>query len=1290
MAIEAGDIRVRLSADVSPFQRDLARAQQVAQQAAGRLRAALITGLSFAGGTAVLGVFQQALAAAADATVGFNASLEQTQVSFEVMLKSADRARQMMADLQRFAATTPFELPQLTEAARMLLNARFEMQQIIPVLTAIGDVSQGQADKIWRITLALTQMSSRGKVSGEELMQLTEAGVAVGAVMDIMAAKLGKSTQELQKLQEKGQLSARLFIEAFREMAARDFGGMMARQAQTFNGAVSTILDSVRQFGGTAFEPIFRRVREVAIRLADLGQSGGLEELARRTAGHVEVILRALGILASGYQRAMLAIARIVTSAAVVIFRALNYLNPFARHSPSLIDVMTEGYENRIPEIFANLVARTGPLLDAAAAQIERFKAVTAGGVARAEAAQRAETEQLVALLGGGAVDAYRAAQAAVEALGRELAAVNAQIREQEAVLAALNAGLRDLEAAQRAAQQRVSELSGELTRARDELNEWAGAIVAGTRAVEERLADLAQEARQVELAIVETKLTGGLERARARVEALRGALARARDQLQAFAAASLVGTRAYEEALFANDQAAKRLLLTINRLQAALSGEATSAALAENEDAIARIQLQINKLRLAGGGEDQVAALTAELERLRLVGETIRLQEAVDTAPLRRQLEQYQRQLARVQAEGERIRLTEALDLEPQRRALRQLLDDSRELTFEQARAGIVKWKAATDHLEGSLKRAEAVERARAGQLAALEQRLERLRLLSQQTRLRFEIDTDAFERARKRLLDRRLEAAAQTILDNVGRAVAKIGEIEPKLAEAQAAEQAAAKAVEAQRQRLQEQSQALADLRAKYGEIAERAQTWRQELDQILTAARQLAEAQQAGAGAGLGLGPEGGPGGAGETPIDQILRKADDWAKNDPFRQVLDEWEGRLQGLQTTIDGLAGPLERLADDLSTLAGTGKSLGEAWAALTKEAGTFGQTLRQEVSDVLQPFINVWNKDLRPALNALNEWWRRDGQPTLAAMGIDLSQVLPAATAVLKQHLAFLLTGGWGPLVAWWDTDGRDRFGQMKTWLETTLPAAGDVAVTAWGKFTGALEGLKRWWDGDGAAFRAGVQAWLERETDQWLTTAKRAWDGLQTKWGDLRAWWETGDGKRWSDGLATYWSETLWNAVGALQTKLGDLLAYLGGDFLAGIRQSVLGGAFKFIEDALGRVIQLVERAITLWRQLNRLAVGGGPTPAAPPAAPPAPAPEAAPPAPAAPAATATRYAETALARGFAAGARARGGDVLVNVTVEGNVTTERDLAERLRSLLLQTGRRNGFQGVLGGATG
>lgn len=193
------------------------------------------------------------MAGAAAAALKMSADMEQTGVAFRSMLKDGNASVQMLKDIQRIAAETPFEFPELANSARLLLAYRFEASKVIPMLRTIGDAASAMgagAEGMDRITRAIGEMQTKGRVTSQEMLQLSEIGING---FQMIAEASGRTTQEIMNLSEKGMLDAATGVSAILSGINRQFGGAMEQQSRTLLGRWSTFLDdakaAMRQFG---------------------------------------------------------------------------------------------------------------------------------------------------------------------------------------------------------------------------------------------------------------------------------------------------------------------------------------------------------------------------------------------------------------------------------------------------------------------------------------------------------------------------------------------------------------------------------------------------------------------------------------------------------------------------------------------------------------------------------------------------------------------------------------------------------------------------------------------------------------------------------------------------------------------------------------------------------------------------------------------------------------------------------------------------------------------------------
>lgn len=260
-------------------------------------------------GVGVLG----ALGAAGFATgLKVAAGMENARIGFTTMLGSARKAKAFLSDLEKFAAKTPFEFPELQTAASSLVSAGINANKVIPIMTTLGDVTAGMgtgSEGIRRATNALQQMNAAQRISAEDLNQLRDAGIPV---YDLLAGALGKTKEEIVALKDEGKLGK---VELDAMMKALEtgkglerFNGLMAKQSKSLNGSFSTLKDTVSMGLAKAVKPALPLVKDLigaasgfaerampALRRGVKGVVRGIKDLrAEYEAGGVKAVLDSL------------------------------------------------------------------------------------------------------------------------------------------------------------------------------------------------------------------------------------------------------------------------------------------------------------------------------------------------------------------------------------------------------------------------------------------------------------------------------------------------------------------------------------------------------------------------------------------------------------------------------------------------------------------------------------------------------------------------------------------------------------------------------------------------------------------------------------------------------------------------------------------------------------------------------------------------------------------------------------------------------------------------------------
>lgn len=193
--------------------------------------------------------------------VDYQKSMEYYTTSFTVMTGSADKASETVKKLADIGATTPFDMPQLADATSLLMNFGFSADDAVDSMMMLGDISQGNADKLNTIARAYGKMNSAQKVSLESINMMIDAGFNP---LQEISEKTGESMQSLYDRVSKGKMSVDEITESMKRSTSE--GGKyfqsMDAQSQTLEGRISTLSDTVNSKLGEALQPILQQAAD--------------------------------------------------------------------------------------------------------------------------------------------------------------------------------------------------------------------------------------------------------------------------------------------------------------------------------------------------------------------------------------------------------------------------------------------------------------------------------------------------------------------------------------------------------------------------------------------------------------------------------------------------------------------------------------------------------------------------------------------------------------------------------------------------------------------------------------------------------------------------------------------------------------------------------------------------------------------------------------------------------------------------------------------------------------------
>ncbi|MFC6592416.1 tape measure protein [Deinococcus lacus] len=269
-------------------------------------RLARVKAVALTAGKALVGLGAIGAGAAVKAALGGMSGREGNLQSLGTLLKTNDQAqvKSAAAWIGQFADVTPFEDPAVMGAVKQLLASQFSFDDTKWLATITGDAASalgndaGDAQFKWEIiNRALGQIKAKGRVQGDELLQLQEAGIGTNAYLE---KYVGKNYRDLM---QKGQLSATAGLNAILKGLYEDYGGSMDKMSKTFSGLASTLASRPKRILAAMFDqggldqP--KKFMENLVNLTDFSKEPGKRILERLSGAGARIMNGLFGPLAN-------------------------------------------------------------------------------------------------------------------------------------------------------------------------------------------------------------------------------------------------------------------------------------------------------------------------------------------------------------------------------------------------------------------------------------------------------------------------------------------------------------------------------------------------------------------------------------------------------------------------------------------------------------------------------------------------------------------------------------------------------------------------------------------------------------------------------------------------------------------------------------------------------------------------------------------------------------------------------------------------------------------------------
>ena len=223
------------------------------------------------------------------------ANIESMQQQLETMTGSAEAGGKMFEAIKTMAAKTPFETKDLMKATNTMLGFGIAQEKVLPLMSQLGDISGGNADRFQSLALAFSQVSSAGKLQGQDLNQMINAGFNP---LESIAKRTGKSVGYWKEQMSKGKVTTKMVEQAMKDAtsAGGRFFGMMEKQSKTALGQWSTFQDNLNMLLAEFGKIILPTAISVLQKLSSaLERFNSLSEGAKKTILVVGGIAAAIG-----------------------------------------------------------------------------------------------------------------------------------------------------------------------------------------------------------------------------------------------------------------------------------------------------------------------------------------------------------------------------------------------------------------------------------------------------------------------------------------------------------------------------------------------------------------------------------------------------------------------------------------------------------------------------------------------------------------------------------------------------------------------------------------------------------------------------------------------------------------------------------------------------------------------------------------------------------------------------------------------------------------------------------
>ena len=235
------------------------------------------------------------LKSGAEASFDYNAKMENLKAALQAVTGDAALAAKQIEQIEKLAAKTPFEFPDLAEAALLMQSFGFSAAEVEKHLKAVADAGSragltmagGPQQGLQAVATVLGQIASRAELTTQDLLQLQTKALPVFDILKKAGEAVGKDfVKELEAGRVSGPAAARVLLEEFGKIPGiLDFA---LQQSKTYTGKISNLVDITKKRLGQAGEGAFEESKKTLDKITAFLEGEGGDKLVKALAPSIQ------------------------------------------------------------------------------------------------------------------------------------------------------------------------------------------------------------------------------------------------------------------------------------------------------------------------------------------------------------------------------------------------------------------------------------------------------------------------------------------------------------------------------------------------------------------------------------------------------------------------------------------------------------------------------------------------------------------------------------------------------------------------------------------------------------------------------------------------------------------------------------------------------------------------------------------------------------------------------------------------------------------------------------------